>query len=200
MKAFKLETIAPAADPAKEKAAAETALRAAAREEGYGAGYIAGQAAATEAHAEEQARLSAAFIEAISDGQLTNEAARRAVLAGVGPLVAKLFSALAPALAELGLPGEIASRAEAALRATPTVKPRIRCAPEVAPVVEALLATRGIAGGVEAAPELLPREAEVAWAQGFDRIDLDGCIAEIRAAIATHLGLEEEHDGERRYG
>ncbi len=200
MRAFRLEMIVPSVDPAREKAAAETALRAAAREEGYEAGYIAGQVAAAEANADEQARLTAAFVEAFADGQFTNEAARQSVLAVIGPLLVKLFSTIAPSMAQTGLPQEVAARVEAVLRAGPGPAPRIRCAPEVASVVGALIASRDLPGMVEAAPELLPREAEIAWAQGFDRIDLDGCIADIHAAITTHFGSEEAEHGERRYG
>jgi hypothetical protein len=199
MRALRLETIEPVADPDALRASEAEAALVAAREAGYEAGFVAGQAAATEVHLDDQAKLSAALVEAICDGQLTNEAARQAVLGPIGPLVAKLFRALAPGIAEAGLAEEIARRAEAAVRAVPAATPRIRCAPEVAPVVEALLGARGIPGSVEAAPELLPREAEVAWAQGFDRIDLDACIAEIDAAIGLHL-LPGESDEERRYG
>jgi hypothetical protein len=201
MRAFRLESFAPVvaakaqADPEPDR------VRAAAREEGYEAGYVAGQAAATEAHAEDQSKLTAALVEALADGHMTNEAARRAVLAEVAPLVAKLFGALAPTLADLALPDEIARRVEAALRAVPSARPRIRCAPEVVPTVEATLARFGsAAGAVEAGHDLLPREAEVAWAQGFDRIDLDAAIAEIRGALAAHLNLKDEDDAERRYG
>ena len=198
MRALRLQTIAPGADPeAARRADAEIRL-AAAREAGFEAGYVAGQSSATEAHAEEQTKLSAAVLEAIEDSRLTNEAARQAVLASLGGVIIRLFRALAPSIADAGLAEEIAGRAQAAVRAAPTAKPRVRCAPEVAPVVEVLFAARGVAGTVEAAPELLPREAEVAWAQGFDRIDLDACIAEIEAAIALHLSAPE--DGERRYG
>jgi hypothetical protein len=199
MRALRLETIEPVADPDALRASEAEAALVAAREAGYEAGFVAGQAAATEVHLDDQAKLSAALVEAICDGQLTNEAARQAVLGPIGPLVAKLFRALAPGIAEAGLAEEIARRAEAAVRAVPAATPRIRCAPEVAPVVEALLGARGIPGSVEAAPELLPREAEVAWAQGFDRIDLDACIAEIDAAIGLHL-LPGAGDEERRYG
>jgi flagellar biosynthesis/type III secretory pathway protein FliH len=199
-RAFRLETIAPRQEAAQARAAAEAALRATAHAEGYEAGYIAGQAAATEAHVEEQSRLTAAFVEAIEDGQVTNAAARAAVLSEVGPLVARLFRALAPGVADAGMADVISGRVAAALGAVPPARPRVRCAPELVPAVERALASRGLAASVEAAPEYLPREAEVAWAQGLDRIDLDACIAEIAAAIDTHLKPEEAPDAQRLAG
>ena len=42
-------------------------------------------------------------------------------------------------------------------------------------------------GAIEEAPELLPREAQIFWDQGYDHLDLAGCIAQIRACIAAHL-------------
>ena len=56
--------------------------------------------------------------------------------------------------------------------------------------------------GMGISPELLPREAQVFWDQGYDHLDLDACIAQIRACIASHLhpGSEGEDDDPRRYG
>ncbi|CAN5673430.1 hypothetical protein BH23PSE1_BH23PSE1_13060 [soil metagenome] len=109
---LRLETFTPAADPAAARAAAADARLIAAREEGYAAGFIAGQAEATEAHAGDEARLSSALVEALQDGQLTNEAARRASIAGLLPIVGKLFGAVAPSLADAAMAGEIARRVE----------------------------------------------------------------------------------------
>ena len=36
---------------------------------------------------------------------------------------------------------------------------------------------RGFAATIEAAPELLPLEAQIVWEQGYDHLDLAGCIA-----------------------
>ena len=53
---------------------------------------------------------------------------------------------------------------------------------------------------VEPNPAMPPREAILEWDQGYDRIDLDACAAEIREVVATHLEPEEARDAERRYG
>ena len=84
----------------------------------------------------------------------------------------------------------------------PGARPRLRCAPEVAGRISALLAARGLDAAVEEAPELLPREAQVFWDQGYDHLDLDGCIAQVRACIASHLernSTGEDDDG-RQHG
>nr|MBA3324376.1 hypothetical protein [Paracoccaceae bacterium] len=65
-----------------------------------------------------------------------------------------------------------------------------------------LFAERGLAATVEPAPELLPREAVLHWDEGFDRIDLDACAAELRACVAAHLDPagDAAPQDQRRYG
>ena len=72
----------------------------------------------------------------------------------------------------------------------------------VHPSTAGLLAERGIAAIVEPAPELLPREARVLWDQGYDRIDLQQCIAQALACVAAHTEpqSEETKDEQIRYG
>ena len=66
----------------------------------------------------------------------------------------------------------------------------------------ALLAARGLEASVEEAPELLPREAQVFWDQGYDHLDLDACIAQVQACVASHLqpGKTGEDDDPRQFG
>lgn len=198
MKSLRLETFEPSRDPERARASALEGILARAREEAYEAGYLAGQAAATEGFMEEQAKLSGALVEAIEDSRLTNEAARRAVVLSLAPFVQALFAAVSPALAERGLAGEIARLVDRAVAAVPEARPRVRCAPEVAPVVAGILSERGLGADVDEAPEFLPREAQVAWDQGYDHLDLDGCIAQIRGGIEAHLQSTSEGDDDDR--
>ncbi len=197
MNAFRLQIFEPAGvrGPAPE----ERAL-AEAREEAWRAGFLAGQAAATEAHLAEQSRLTSELIEALCDGRLTNEAARRHVAVSLAPFAGAIVAALTPALAEAGLAAEAAARVEQALAAAPEARPVLRCAPELVPVIRGILAERGLAATVEPAPEMLPREAALYWDQGHDRIDLDACAEELRACVAAHLEPEDAEIEERRYG
>ncbi|MBP7243372.1 hypothetical protein [Amaricoccus sp.] len=197
MSAFRLQIFEPAGD--RGPAPGERAL-AEAREEAWRAGFLAGQAQATEAHLAEQSRLTSEFVEALCDARLTNEAARRHVAASLAPFAGAIVAALTPALAEAGLAAEAVARVEQALAAAPEAKPVLRCAPELVPVIRGLLAERGLAATVEAAPELLPREAALHWDQGYDRIDLDACADELRACVASHVDPEPEQIEERRYG
>ena len=197
MSAFRLQIFEPAG--AEAESAAERAL-AVAREEAWRAGFLAGQAAAAEANLADQARLTSEFVEALCDARLSNEAARRHVAASLAPFAGAIVAALTPALAEAGLAAEAVARVEAALAAAPDARPLLRCAPEVVPVVRGLLAERGLAATVEPAPELTIREAALHWEQGYDRIDLDACAAELRACVSAHVEPEAEIEPERRYG
>lgn len=194
MTAFRLETFTPAAGSGAPRLSLAERRLEAAREEAYEQGFLAGQAMATEAWVEDEGRLTSELVEAIGDARLTNEAARRHVAASLAPMVEALASAITPALAEAGLGAEIARLAERALAQAPEARPRLRCAPELASRIAALLEARGIAALVEEAPELLPREAQVFWDQGYDHLDLDACIAQIRACIASHLETSSAGD------
>lgn len=194
MTAYSLPVFTSTTGAAAPAVAARDRALAAAREAAYHDGYLAGQAAATEATLADQTLLGSDLVEAISDARMTNEAARRHVTASLAGLVEALTDAIAPALAEAGIGAEIARLVARAVDAAPAARPRLRCAPELAPRIAALLEARGLDASVEAAPQLLPREAELLWDQGFDRLDLDACIAQIRECIASGCATRREEE------
>ena len=199
MNAYRLERFSPAIPSGPTPSMIERRIDTV-REESYRLGFLAGQAAANEAFLDEQGRLAGDLVEAIADARLTNEAARRHVAASMGPMIAALASGIAPALAEAGLGAEVTRIVERALVQAPGA--RLHCAPEVAERLGAMLAQMGLDAVVEAAPELLPREALIFWDQGYDHLDLDGCVAQMRACIASHLARNGtgEDDDPRHFG
>ncbi len=192
MNGFRLETFAPhgAAGTAAAQPPITPAALAAAEQAAYEAGYLDGHGSASEAHLADQARLTSDLVEALSDARLTNDAARRHVMASIAPLIRALAGAIAPALAAAGLAGEVAARVEAALGAVPGATPRLICAPEQRAALEAALAARMLSARIEADPRLLACEVELHWDEGFDRIDLEACAAEVIGCIASHLDPE----------
>lgn len=190
MTAYRLQTFEPGEDAARARALDIERRISEAREEARAEGYLRGQAAAAEAYLADQARLTGELIEALSDARLTNEAARRHVAASLAPVIEHLCAAITPALAETGLFAEITRLVARAIEAAPAALPRLRCAPEVAPVVAGILNARGLDAEVRAAPELGPREARIAWDQGYDHLDLDACVAKIHAILAAQLRAE----------
>lgn len=189
MSVYRLETFSPGFGAAA-KASARSAE--AAREEGWQEGFLAGQSAAAEAFLDDQGRLTSQLVEALEDARLSTEAARHHVLRSIAPTIEALAGAIAPALAEAGLGPELVRLVERALLQAPDARPRLRCAPEVAGRIRTLLAEHRLDAIVEPAAELLPREAQVFWDHGYDHIDLDACVAQIRASIASHLDRNRE--------
>lgn len=198
MSGYRLETFAPVDEDGRQRRTPSEARLEAVREEAYHAGFLEGQAMATEAHLEDQTRLTSAFIEALADARVTNEAARRHVAESLAPMIEALVDAIAPALADAGLAVEIARLVERAVVHAPAARPRLRLAPEVCDTIEAALRERGLAATIEEAPELLPREAQIFWDQGYDHLDLDACIAQVRGCIASHLRTNADESDERR--
>lgn len=202
MTPYRLRTFDPAEDEARARALELERALAEAREEARAAGFLAGKAAAAEAYLADQARLTAELIETLADARLTNEAARRHVAASLAPVIENLCAAITPALAETGLFAEITRLVARAIEAAPAALPRLRCAPEVAPAIARLLSERGLDAEVKADATLSPREARVAWDQGYDHLDLDACVARIQEILAAQLGsgAAPEEEERRRHG
>ena len=199
MTPYRLRTLSPAEDAARARALDIERRLAEARAEARAEGYLDGQAAAAEAYLADQARLNAELIEALADSRLTNEAARRHVAASLAPVIEHLCAAITPALAETGLFEEIVRLVARAIETAPAALPRLRCAPEVAPAIARVLNARGLDAEVRGDPALSPREARLAWDQGYDHLDLDACVERIHAVLAAQLRPEEAPEtGERR--
>jgi hypothetical protein len=188
----KIEEMAPSIDI--------DALVRAAREEGYNAGFIEGQSVATEAHLEDQSRLTSELVEVLCDAGMTNEAARMHVSSSISPLIEAIAIAIAPSLAEAGLPGEIGRIVREAIECAPKAKPRIRCAHELAVPLQRLIDESDLDAEIEEAPELLPREAQIFWDQGYDHLDLDACIAQIREVISNNFSQDQGSMSDERRG
>jgi hypothetical protein len=206
MSEFRLQEFSPgtrtetAADEDRKRAEAIEARVQAEREDAYRAGYVDGQAAATEVHLEDQGRLTSELVEALYDAGMTNEAARTHVSASIAPLIEAIALAIAPSLAEVGMLGEISRIVCEAIDSAPNARPRIRCARELAVPLQRLVEGREISADIEEAPELLPREAQIFWDQGYDHLDLDACIAQIRGVISSHFSQDNGSKQHERSG
>lgn len=205
MSNFRFPTFSPDPEP---KPAVEEENKAdelekqlqAAREEAYQAGFIDGQAEATETHLADQSRLTSELVEALCDAGMTNEAARMHVAASIAPLIEVIALAIAPSLADAGMLGEVCRIVDDAIESAPKARPRIRCAHELAVPLQRLVEEREISAEIEEAPELLPREAQIFWDQGYDQIDLDACIARIREVLSAHFSQDNGSDQHERRG
>jgi hypothetical protein len=190
----------PESEDERKRAEAIEARIQAEREEAYRAGFVDGQVAATEVHFEDQGRLTSELVEALCDAGMTNEAARMHVSASIAPLIEGIALAIAPSLAEVGMLGEIGRIVCEAIDTAPKARPRIRCARELAVPLQRLVDEREISADIDEAPELLPREAQIFWDQGYDHLDLDACIAQIRGVISSHFSQDNGSEQHERRG
>jgi hypothetical protein len=172
-------------DPAEHaRALARTAAEARA------AGYEAGVADAL-ARGETELRLAlGAIAEALSDRGVTGTEARTAAARALAPVMAAVIRALAPTLAESGLPGTVVGRLGAILERAPTARPVIGLAPALAGSVAEALAAAGIPEArfeIRPDPDCPGLEVRIGWAEGIDRIDAAAAAAETLAAVERHL-------------
>ncbi|WP_157982241.1 hypothetical protein [Oceanicella sp. SM1341] len=169
--------------PTVDAAEMERALTRA-RSEAHARGYEEGAAAAMAAGDAEQRLLLGQIAEALADFDIAGQEARAAVLRALHPLLRAFVGAVSPALARAGLAHEIADRLEAALREAPPEQVAILVAPEMA---ERLRATLAPGVDIRPDPERRALEARIAWASGFDEIDLEASMAGALAAVDRFL-------------
>ncbi|WP_424930851.1 hypothetical protein [Amaricoccus macauensis] len=203
MSNFRLQEFDPATAAGSSTSNGDAALEARidqARAQGYEEGFLAGQGAATETYLSEQSRLTSELVEALNDAGMTNEAARMHVSATVAPLIEAVVRAIAPSLADAGMVNEIGRIVTEAIESVPAAKPRIRCSSELAAPLNRMVEEREITAEIDEAPELLPREAQIFWDQGYDHLDMETCIDRIREVISSHFSQDNGDLRDERRG
>lgn len=193
--ALRLESFdpAPAAAPAPARPARADLEReiARARSEGHARGFEEGAAAALAREEAETRALLAGLSEHLADRALTERAARSALERRIGPLLAAILGAVAPALAERGLAPLIEARVRAILARVPDAQPVLRVPPARVEELRALLGEEGFGAApprILADPGLSGLACEIDWADGIDAIDPGAAAAEVTAALGDLLG------------
>jgi hypothetical protein len=201
MALIKLEVFAPNSERAAKEDEPDPAV-AAAQKEAYERGYMEGSAATAERIEAEQAQLRSQLVEAIRDMEMSYSEARFAVLDSIKPVLDSLIEILAPMLAREGLGPAVVDLATRYIASAPSSELRIAVAAENVEAIEE--ATRGISTNpiVVVDHTLSPFTARLFWAEGFDQINLDECIAEIRSAMDSFYSeIEGDQDvRDRRAG
>ncbi len=181
---LKLEVFSPGAEMEMAKREHIAQKVAEAYREGHAKGFAQGSEASAREHAEAQDQLRIQFVEALRDAQMSYAEAQTAVVASLIPVVRALTEGLAPSLAEAGLITELERQLKNVLEARPDLVPRISCAPELAAGIKAALPHFSERYTVDQDPRLTPLEARLAWDDGFDEIDIEACLSEMRKAVA----------------
>ncbi len=161
------------------------------RESAYNEGVKSGAEAATRAFEEEKVRSLAPILEALDDMGFTQVEACRAMLKSMRPMVEQMANTLLPAAARQGFGAEVAALLCKAYEKAPAAQIIISLAPDAVAPIEALLAPSKADYAVEPDPSLGALQARVSWQGGYDQIDLDSALAEVRAAIDTFFNRFE---------
>lgn len=197
MASLRFETFSPDGDTETSNSQEAAKQLAKAYRDGHAKGFIQGAEESAREHAEAQDQLRSQLIEALKDGQMTRQEAQASVTKSLFPLIDALVKALAPSLVDIGFPTELSDQLRKALEGRPNTKPVVRCAPDlVAPLEQSL---SDWSGSFEVIPDtaLTPHQAKIHWDDGFDHIDLDGCMTEIRQCLdrfSQSVAVDQEQE------
>jgi len=155
------------------------------RDSAYNDGVKSGAEAASRAFEEEKIRTLAPILEALNDMGFTQIEASQAMLKSMRPMVEQLVQTVLPESARLGFGAEVAALLAKAYEKAPTARIVISVAPDAVASIQSLLAPSKADFSVEPDPALNGLQARVNWQGGYDRIDLDAALKDVRAAIGT---------------
>lgn len=196
MAALKFETFPPAGATESSASQETSKLLAQAYRDGHSKGFAQGSEESAREHADAQEQLTAQFIEALKDREIDHSATQRSVIASLFPLLDAIVTTLSPNLAEVGFLDLVRTSLSVALDSRPSIKPSLKCAPELVETVEKAFADWKGEFEIVVDNRLTPMEAQVHWEDGFDHIDLDSTLAEMKQSISRYLGAIEDINDE----
>ncbi len=162
------------------------------RENAYSDGVKTGAEAASRAFEDEKIRTLAPILEALNDMAFTQVEACQAMLRSMRPMVEQLVQTVLPESARLGLGAEVAALLCKAYEKAPAARIIISVTPDAVASIQSLLAPSKADFSVEANPALSGLQAQVAWQGGYDQINLDTALDNVRGAIDTFFNTFEK--------
>lgn len=151
--------------------------------ETFDAGYKSGWADCAAAEAEERRSVGADLTKAVSEATLTQEAARRDVLAALGPFFGEVVETLLPAIAAKAIVPTVLAELSALVDGQTLARVEIHAAPSVCQTLERIVEFEGVAD-ITVRPEPAFAEGQVSIRVGAERRDLDMAAATARIAEA----------------
>jgi len=161
------------------------------RDNAYTEGVKAGADATSRAFEEEKIRTLAPILEALNDMAFTQVEACRSMVKSMQPMVEQLVETLLPESARLGFGAEVSALISKALEKAPSAKLIITVSPDTVTAMQSMLAPAKADYAIEPDPSMGALEARVSWQGGYDKIDLDATLTEIRAAITAFFTILE---------
>jgi len=162
------------------------------RDSAYSDGVKTGAEAASRAFEDEKIRTLAPILEALNDMAFSQIEACQTMLKSMRPMVEQLVQTVLPESARLGFGAEVSALLCKAYEKAPTSQIIISVAPDAVASIQGLLAPSKADFTVEADPTLDGLQARVNWQGGYDQIDLDAALNDIRTAIDTFFNKIEK--------
>lgn len=165
--------------------------------ESYDAGYKSGWADCATAEAEEKHSVSADLAKNLSEAHLTYEAARRDVLAALGPFFEDVAATLLPKMAAAAVVPTVLAELGAMAEGQTVSKIEIHAAPSACASLERLGDTEHLIG-LTVRPEPAFADGQVSIRVGSEQRDLDmaSAAARIAEAIAGFGALDPQSDAQ----
>lgn len=163
--------------------------------ESYDAGYKSGWADCAAAEAEERHSVGAALAKNLSEAELTYDAARRDVLAALGPFFEDVAATLLPKLAAAALAPTVLAELGALAEAQTGAKIEVFAAPSACASLERLGEFQHL-GNLTVRPEPAFADDQVSIRAGAEQRDLDmsGAADRIAEAISAFSRQASEPD------
>jgi len=162
------------------------------RDNAYSDGVKSGAEAASRAFEDEKIRTLSPILEALNDMSFSQVEACQTMMKSMRPMVEQLVKTVLPESARLGFGAEVAALLCKAYEKAPTSQITIHVAPDAVPSIQALLAPSKADFSVEPDPALDGLQAQVSWQGGYDQIDLDAALDNVRSAIDTFFSKIEK--------
>jgi len=197
MPAFQLETIDPIvrnsnrADPLAEAVEA-------ARTEAYSKGFTEGVAVATQGLEAERSALLASVAETVSDQRFDLERANATIQASMVGLVQTLADVVSAGLADAHFEELVLARVREIIADAQAGTLVVAVSPDRLDDLTTLVGDHAPNLAIEAASHLTKNSADLRWANGADRIDLDRAADDVTQAIAAYCEQQKGAANERR--
>ena len=162
------------------------------RDNAYNEGVKSGAEAASRAFEDEKIRTLAPIMEALNDMSFSQVEACQTMLKSMQPMVEQLVQTVLPESARLGFGAEVAALLRKAYERAPTSLITIHVTPDAVAPIQSLLAPAKADFSVEPDPALDGLQARVNWQGGYDHIDLDAALDNVRQTIATFFNKIEK--------
>lgn len=153
------------------------------RDSAYNDGIKSGAEAASRAFEAEKIRTLAPILEALNDMTFSQIETHHTMLNSLRPMLEQMVTSVLPEAAREGFSAEVAALVCRAYKKAPLAKIIISVSPDAVHSIQSLLNPAKADFTIEPDADLTGLQAKVNWQGGYDQINLDSALTEIRTSI-----------------